>query len=225
MFESSATRTSKSDQTRARIRDAALASFVERGYADTTMRAIAEDAGVSASNAYYYYPSKTHLVQELYVRVQHDHALLARPRLAETTGLVNRLRVVFDTGLEAVAPYHRVAPGFLTAMVPPESPINPLSDESASARDMTVSLFHEAVDGAQHRVPADIVALLPNALFVGYLSLVLRWSYEQSAHGPQTRRLLDAGLKMLALALPFVRVPGIHAASRELLTLVAEVSS
>lgn len=225
MFENEAEALTKSERTRAKIRDAAIASFVAHGYADTTMRAIAESAGVSASNAYYYFPAKTHLVQELYVQVQQEHAALARPRLETTNGLVERLRVVFETGLDAVAPYHHVAPGFLTAMVPPDSPLNPLSDESGAARDMTVALFREAVDGAQHRLPADIATPMPRALFVGYLALVLRWTYDRPADKKQTHRLLDAGMRLLSLALPFVRVPGIHTAARETLTLVAKVRS
>jgi len=225
MFETESNGLTKSDYTRAKIRDAAIASFIAHGYADTTMRAIAESAGVSASNAYYYFPSKSHLVQELYVRVQQEHAALARPLLAQQTALVDRLRVVFETGLQAVAPYHHVAPGFLTAMVPPDSPLNPLSDESGGARDMTVSLFREAIDGAQHRLPADVSGPLPQALFVGYLALVLRWTYDRAADKKQTRLLLAAGLRLLSVALPFVRVPGIHAVAREMLTLVAKVRS
>ncbi|WP_194419633.1 TetR/AcrR family transcriptional regulator [Microbacterium abyssi] len=225
MFETGDEPQSKSAHTRARIRDAAISSFVEHGYADTTMRRIADAAGVSTGNAYYYYPSKMHLVQELYIRVQQEHAALALPRLGETTGLVDRLRIVFETGLAAVEPYQRVAPGFLSAMIPPDSPMNPLADETAAARAMTVTLFRTAVDGATHRLPEDVSALLPDALFVAYLALVLRWTYDTStAHRP-TARMLDAGLRMLALALPFVRVPGIHAAARELLGLVAEVRS
>ena len=225
MFESDDVPLTKSERTRMSIRDAAIASFIEHGYADTTMRAIAEAAGVSVSNAYYYYPSKTHLVQELYVRVQHEHAALAAPLLNGTTGLVERLRAVFETGLVAVGPYRHVAPGFLTAMIPPDSALNPLSAESDAARELTVSLFRDAVDGAQHRLPDDIARSLPEALFVGYLAMVLRWTYDSSPDAVSTTRMLNAGLRMLALALPFVRVPGIHAAARELLTLMSEVRS
>ena len=223
MFETDDAPQTKSERTRARIRDAAIASFIEHGYADTTMRAIADVAGVSVSNAYYYYPSKMHLVQELYIRVQHEHAASARPLLSTKTSLVDRLRVVFDTGLTAVTPYQRVAPGFLAAMIPPDSPLNPLAEESGPARELTVGLFREAVDGAQHRLPDDIAELLPKALFVAYLALVLRWTYDTSADAKPTKRMLDAGLRLLGLALPFVKVPGIHTASRQLLTLVAEV--
>lgn len=225
MFKTGDEPKTKSERTRAKIRDAAAASFIEHGYADTTMRAIADAAGVSVSNAYYYYPSKTHLVQELYVRVQREHAELAAPRLNTKTGLVDRLRVVFETGLIAVVPYQRVAPGFLAAMIPPDSPLNPLAEESGPARAMTVGLFREAVEGAQHRLPDDVAELLPQALFVGYLALVLRWTYDSSVDAKSTKRMLDAGLRILGLALPFVKVPGIHTASRELLALVAEVRS
>lgn len=226
MFENaSSDLSSKSARTRAKIRDAALSSFAEHGYADTTMRAIADAAGVSVSNAYYYFPSKTHLVQELYVRVQHEHAELARPQLAAATSLIERLRIVFTTGLEAVAPYQRIAPGFLTAMIAPDSPINPLSEESSEARDLTAGLFRTAVDEAQHPLPDEMAALLPNALFVAHLALVLRWTYDSTPQQSSTRRLLETGLRLLAVALPFTRMPGLRAATRELLGLIGEVKA
>ncbi|KNY06954.1 TetR/AcrR family transcriptional regulator [Microbacterium sp. GCS4] len=224
MFETEE-RGSKSDRTRARISAAAIDSFTTRGYTDTTMRSIAEQAGVSVGNAYYYFPSKEHLVQALYEQVQREHEHLARERLEGVTALVDRLRTVYLSGLDALAPYRAVAPGFLTAMIPPDSPLNPLSTESSPARDTTVALFRDAVEGAQHRLPDDVVAPLPEALLVGHLALVLRWTYDQSPDQTNTRTLLATGLRLLALALPFVRVPGVHSAVRDLLVQVAEVRS
>lgn len=224
MFENDQT-LSKSDRTRARISAAAIASFTTRGYTDTTMRSIAEQAGVSVGNAYYYFPSKEHLVQALYEQVQREHERLARERLEGEHGLVDRLRIVYTSGLDALGRYRAVAPGFLTAMIPPDSPLNPLSTESSPARDMTVGLFRDAVDGAQHRLPADVVAPLPEALLVGHLALVLRWTYDRSPGQANTRTLLASGMRLLGLALPFVRVPGVHTAVRDLLVQVAEVRS
>ncbi|GAA5151650.1 TetR family transcriptional regulator [Microbacterium pseudoresistens] len=214
---------SKAERTRARIRDAALASFVDRGYVDTTMRLIAAEAEVSVGNAYYYFPSKEHLVQELYIRVQHEHAALARPLLAAEKQLVDRLRVVFETGLRTVGPYRRVAPGFLGAMMPPDSPINPLSEASADARALTVALFREAVDGSEHRLPPSIAGILPDALFGVFLALLLRWTYDSGEGQRQTARLLDTGLRLFAVAQPFLRVPGIRGVATDLLTQIAEV--
>ena len=44
-------------EVRERIVGAALAAFASRGYAATTMSAIAQDAGVAVANVYRYYAS------------------------------------------------------------------------------------------------------------------------------------------------------------------------
>ena len=59
-----------SDDTKALVLATALRLFRERGYAATTMRAIAQEAGVATGNAYYHFASKDHLVQELYLDVR-----------------------------------------------------------------------------------------------------------------------------------------------------------
>ncbi|MFD5225534.1 TetR/AcrR family transcriptional regulator [Microbacterium sp. NPDC058342] len=215
--------TPKAEKTRTRIRDAAINSFVSRGYADTTIRLIADEAGVSTGSAYYYFPSKTHLVQELYEQVQHEHAQIAAERLGEAIGVVERLRIVFETGLATLEPYRRVAPGFLSAMIAPDSPINPLSRESSPAREVTIGLFRHAVADAEHRLPEDIADRLPEALFVAYLALVLRWTYDDSDDRSRTGRLLDTALRVLTVSLPFTRLPGVRGVVRDLLEQVAGV--
>jgi AcrR family transcriptional regulator len=58
----------KSEETRARILNAALASFRVRGFDAATMRDIAEEAGVATGAAYYYFPSKEAIVLDFYRR-------------------------------------------------------------------------------------------------------------------------------------------------------------
>ena len=65
--------TARGEQTRQLIRDTAMRLFRERGYAQTTMRAIAQEAGVAVGNAYYYFGSKDHLIQEFYAQSQVEH--------------------------------------------------------------------------------------------------------------------------------------------------------
>ena len=43
------------------------------GRSETTMRGVAERAGVSTGNAYYYFKGKEHLLQAYYHRMQEDH--------------------------------------------------------------------------------------------------------------------------------------------------------
>src|SRR5687767_10945375 len=131
----------KSERTRALIRDIALRSFRERGYDQTTIRLIAEEAGLSVGTTNYHFASKNDLVQELYLDVQQAHRDAAVPLLATTDDLVERLGVVFRTGLEQLEPYHRFAPEFLSAAVSPRSSLNPLSTDSTESREIVVGLF------------------------------------------------------------------------------------
>jgi len=218
-----AERMTKGERTRALIRETALRSFRERGYDDTTIRLIAQEAGVSVGNASHYFPTKSHLVQELYLDVQQGHRTAAAELLPGTTDLVERLRIAYGTGLDGLAPFHRFAPGFLAAAVSPRSPINPLSADSSPALEIVAALFRDVVDGARHGLPTDIARALPDALVLGHLLLALFWVYDRSPGQRRTRRLLDRGLKLLALALPLARLPLLRAPLREALDLIGEV--
>ena len=58
--------------TRRRIEDAARARFVRDGYAATTLREIADEAGVAVQTVYAVYGSKTNVVRALVRRLRDD---------------------------------------------------------------------------------------------------------------------------------------------------------
>jgi AcrR family transcriptional regulator len=215
----------KAERTRALIRDVALRSFRVNGFDATTMRSIATEAGVSLGNAYYYFPTKNHLVQELYMEVQEAHRAAVEPLLATTDDLVDRLGLVYRTGLEQLVSFHGFAPGFLSAMVPPKSPLNPLSADSGPAREIVVGLFQDAVTNAKHTLPAEFVPKLPQVLWLGYLLLSLYWVYDNSANQKRTDKLLTQGLRLLKLTLPLIRMPLVRGPIRALLDVVAEAGA
>ena len=213
----------KSERTRLLIRDAALRSFRERGYDATTIRLIAHEAGISVGTTNYHFASKNDLVQELYLEVQEAHRDAVTPLLATTDDLVDRLALVFRTGLAELEPYHRFAPEFLSAAMSPRSAVNPLAEASTPSRDIVVGLFREAVSGAKRVLPAEFEDALPDALLVAHLLLALFWVYDTSPDRQRTARLLAGGLRLLRLSLPLLRVRVLRAPLRELLDLVAEV--
>ncbi len=223
MFSSANPPVSKRDRTRARIREIALESFRERGYDATTIRLIAQEAGVSVGTTHYHFPSKNHLVQELYLDVQLAHRAAAEPQLSTTKDLVERIGVVYRTGIAQLEPYHPHAPEFLAAAVSPRSPINPLAEESAPAMAVVRSLFAEAVDGAPSSVPKEFRPTLPQALVLGHLLLALFWVYDTSPGQTRTFALLERGLALLRVALPLARVPGLRAPLRGVLAIIADV--
>jgi AcrR family transcriptional regulator len=216
--------TTKSERTRALIRDVALVSFRERGYDATTIRLIAHEAGLSVGTTHYHFASKNDLVQELYLDVQVAHRNAAEPLLATTTDLVERLGIVFRTGLAQLEPYHRFAPEFLSAAMSPRSTMNPLSDDSTPARDIVVGVFRDAVTGAKNSVPKEFQEGLPSALLLAHLLLALFWVYDKSPGQQRTSRLLDRGLRLLKLSLPLTRMRVLRGPLREMLDIVAEVN-
>ncbi|WP_220506348.1 TetR/AcrR family transcriptional regulator [Microbispora sp. H10830] len=80
-------RAAKAAATRARMLDAARALFVERGYAATTMQAVAQEAGVAVQTLYFTFATKRAILKEvLDVAVAGDTepvATLDRPWAAE----------------------------------------------------------------------------------------------------------------------------------------------
>ncbi|HZX04845.1 TetR/AcrR family transcriptional regulator, partial [Kribbella sp.] len=104
--------TAKGEQTRELILTTALRLFREQGYGKTTMRAIANEAGVSVGNAYYYYGSKDHLMQAYYDLLQDQHRVAVEPVLAAEQAFVPRMTGVLRAWLEVAAPYHEFAGTF-----------------------------------------------------------------------------------------------------------------
>jgi AcrR family transcriptional regulator len=215
----------KRDATRARIRDAAIASFLERGYDRTTLRLVADECGLAVGSAYYHFPSKQHLVQELFldaVQQQHRDATAA---FAGTTDLLERLRIAMTTGLASLAPYSAHAGEYLAAMTAPGSPVNPLSPESGPAREIAIDVFRAAVDGSRQSLPKEVAAALPEALWTAYLLLALFWVSDASPGRARTDALLDRGLKLGGMLLPLLRLPVLRGPIREALGLVAAARS
>lgn len=170
----------KSEQTRTLILETALRLFQERGYDKTTMRAIAQEAGVSVGNAYYYFAGKEHLVQGFYDRIGAEHQAAVREVLDNETDLETRLTGVLTAWLEIAAPYHEFAAQFFKNAADPESPLSPFSAESQPAREAAISIHREVLAGAKAKVPADLEDVLPELMWLSQMGLVLYWVFDRS---------------------------------------------
>lgn len=215
----------KSDDTRAKITETAIASFRERGYDQTTIRLIADEAKISVGNAYYYFPTKNHLVQELYLRVQGDHLERARAGFETATDIATRLQIALLAGLDAINPYHGSASGFLAAAISPTSAVSPFGPEASEPRELSLEVFRLAVDGSTNTIPAALRRQLPELLWMGYMGLVLYWVYDASPNAAKTRRLASRASKLFGNVLPLARLPFAKGPLNELLAMIAEARS
>ncbi|WP_434096359.1 TetR/AcrR family transcriptional regulator [Streptomyces mobaraensis] len=179
--------------------------FRERGYDKTTMRAIAAEAGVSASNAYYYFAGKEHLIQGFYDQVAADHRTAAREVLARERDLEARIAGVQRAWLDVAEPYHEFAVQFFRNAADPDSPLSPFSSESEPAREAVVSLYREVLAGSKTKIPSDLADALPELLWLAQMGLVLHWIHDRSPDRERSRRLVARGARLTARAISLAR--------------------
>jgi AcrR family transcriptional regulator len=210
----------KSDDTRAKITETAIESFRERGYDLTTIRLIADEAGISVGNAYYYFPTKNHLVQELYLRVQGDHLERVHAAFGTSTDIAKRLEIALLCGLDATAPFHDSAAGFLAAAIAPTSAVSPFGSDAAVPRAMAIRVFEEVVEGSTNAIPSELKQQLPELLWLAYMGLTLFWVYDTSEGQGKSRALATGASKLFGTVLPLARLPFARGLVSQLLDLI-----
>lgn len=195
----------KSEQTRTVILETALRLFQERGYDKTTMRAIAQEAGVSVGNAYYYFAGKEHLVQGFYDRIGAEHRAAARIVLDRETDLEARLAGVLTAWLDVAAPYHEFAAQFFKNAADPDSPLSPFSAESEPAREAAIDLHREVLSGSKAKVPDELADALPELMWLSQMGLVLYWVFDRTPDRERTRRLALRGARLTTRGVALAR--------------------
>ena len=99
--------------TRDKIVAAATDLVIERGYDKTTMRAIAERAGVSLGSAYYYFGGKEELIQGIYLRITDEHEAVARQRMDGVKDFGKRLELCVGAYLDVSSRYRTISDSLL----------------------------------------------------------------------------------------------------------------
>lgn len=214
---------SKGDQTKALILDTALEMFRERGYDETTMRAIAQKAGVSLGNAYYYFSSKEYLIQAFYQRLHEDHLAVSAPALENEETLRARLLTVMRLKIDSMKPYHQFAGVLFKTAAHPRSPLNPFSDESDPVRQASIDLFAKVLEGSKVRIPKDLHAELPYLLWVYHMGIVLFWIHDQSPKHRRTYRLINRTVDLVDRLIHLASNPFMRPLRKQALRLLDEL--
>jgi AcrR family transcriptional regulator len=217
--------TPRAEQTRTAITEAALRLFRENGYEATTMRAIAQQAGVSTGNAYYYFGSKEELVQQFYARNHAEHLAACRGVLDSETEFAPRLRGTLRALVDVMEPYHAFAARFFKYAAEPSSPLSPFSKESSPARDAALAIYREVVDGSTTRIDRELRAQLPELLWLYSLGIVLFWVHDTSPGCAKTYQLIDRTVPLADRLVALSRVRILRSTIREVISIVADMRS
>lgn len=203
--------TVKSEQTRRQLLETALQLFRTQGYAKTTMRSIAETAGVSVGNAYYYFRSKDELVAELYRFLQDEHRTRALPLLREGHNLGEYMRIIMLANLDVMGPYHDFGAHFLRTAMPPSSGSGAAGRHTAGdagiGRAKSIALFRQAITKSRPQPPLAIRDDLPELLWLVHMGVTLFWIYDRSPGQRRSRRLVANVAPLAAKLVILSRLP------------------
>jgi AcrR family transcriptional regulator len=218
-------RTPRAEQTRTAITEAALDLFRSRGYEATTMRAIAQQAGVSTGNAYYYFGSKEELIQEFYLRSHAEHLAASRAVLDAETDFTARLSGTLRALIDVLAPYHAFSATFYKHAAEPTSPLSPFSKQSSPARDASIALFREVADGSNARMSRELRGRMPELLWLASMGVILYWVHDTSAGCARTYRLIDGAVPVIGQLVAASRVPLLRSTVHDLTAVIDDLRS
>jgi AcrR family transcriptional regulator len=213
----------KSDATRGKILDAALQLFRDQGFEATTMREIAESAGVATGAAYYYFDSKDAIVLAFYDQAQQEMAVRMEDVLAGGKDLTERLRGILWVKLEYFEPSRRFL-GALSVHTDPGHPLSPFSAQTREIRENDIRFFERALDGSRVRVPDDLRAYLPRLLWMYQMGMILFWINDRSAGQKKTQALIGKSLEVVVRLIKLASLPLTKPLRRMVIDLVDVVT-
>jgi AcrR family transcriptional regulator len=213
-------KTKRGETSRAAILGAALDLFQQRGYDATTMRAIADHAGVSLGSSYHYFPSKEHLVLEFYRHTHELHAAAIAPLLSREKDLASRLRGTIRAVVITCEPFHTVAGSIFSTVANPSSPLNPFGAAARPLREEVVALYAEVVRGSDARVPADIAEMLPLMLWLYQMGILYFWIFDRSPGRLRTLEVIDETTDLIVRLIGLANVPILRGSRKRILGMI-----
>jgi AcrR family transcriptional regulator len=208
-------REKKSAETRAKILEAALELFREKGFAETSMREVAARARVATGLAYYYFASKDVIVHAFYQQAKDDLAPLLEAA-QKGKKLEARLAAIISVKFRYFEPNRK----FLGALMG-----HAFAPESKAVREQDLAQFERALAETDTTVPDDMAAQLPKILWMYQMGLILFWIYDRSEGQARTMKLLEASVRMVSVMIRLGSLPLMKPARKTVLELVEILES
>jgi AcrR family transcriptional regulator len=212
--------TTRAEDTRRKIYEAAMEMFREKGFEETTMRDIAAKAGVALGGTYYYFSSKDAIVLAFYHEMQQTSTSAVSDALAEKKKLKDRIRAVLDERLKLLEPNRKFCAALFRHAPDGSDPLSPFSQETRLIRDAAIEQMKTAMDGGDVKIPPDLKPRLPYLLWLYQMALIMFWLYDRSPNQEKTQKLKDKSLGLLVNLLRVSSLPLMRPLRKTVLELV-----
>ena len=195
-------------EARQRLYDTAIRLIGEHGYEATTMRDVAEAAGVSVGLLYKYFPSKRAVVLTLYDQLSADYA--ARAAQLPAGKWRDRFVYALRTCLEVLEPYRRTLSALRPVLLGDQDE-SLFAAGTAFSRKRVEAVFQGAVAGATDAPRPKLAESLGRLLYLLHLAVILWWLFDRTPGQRATGALvalLDRILPSFSFALMLPQVRG-----------------
>lgn len=167
----------KAEISRERVLSAAARIFSERGYAGTTMRAIAKGADLQAGSLYYYYPSKDLLIEAVLDMGIHGVSTAVYSAIAglpPSATYTDRIRAAITAHLRSILEFgdYALASRRVLGQVPVDVRRKHVVRRDAYG-DFWVKLLESAHEAGELRHDVDLK--LARTFMLGALNSALEW--------------------------------------------------
>ncbi len=180
---------SKSDLTGRHLLETSLRLFRRKGFERTTMRDIAEAAGMSVGAAYYHFQSKEDLVLAYYRFTQDEHERLLRERLPGVTDPEERVRIALRSKLDLIAAGRPYLGALFRFAGDPNHPLSVFGPATREIRSRAIATFALALEGSGLDGPA--AHLAETGVWAVHLALILHAVHDRSPGMKKTYALAD----------------------------------
>ena len=210
--------TPKSQMTRERIVSAALELFETKGYAESTMRDIAKEAGVSLGLTYRYFARKEELVLALYEQ-------LAQQAFDKVQGIPKgpiseRFPKAVSLSLEILSHHRGTLSALFSAGLSTTSSLAVLGDGTIDVREKMLATFRQVLTGSTDAPKGKKIEQLTSIMYAGHLLTVLFWTQDRTVGQSQAKRLVALYPKAIKWGLPLLRLPIVTSLLKELSEII-----
>lgn len=200
---------------------AALELFRKRGYEQTTMRAIAEHAGLSLGAAYHYFASKDAILLTYYEWTEDEHERLMAT-VSPSAAPRERIVAAFETKLAVVRKDRRLLAELFARLGDPTDPLSVFGKKGVALRERSVRQFMEVLSGVP--LPEELAKLAGSLLWLSHLAVLLFFVHDRSPRQQKTRELVATLVDLAVGVLPFLALPQAAAMRDRLLALVGDLA-
>src|SRR6202171_4368348 len=223
MFKTANRKASKGEATRQHVLETALKLFRRRGFERTTMRDIAEAAGLSLGAAYHYFRSKDELVVAYYESMQSEHERLVQAAYPPDADLKSRLLMLFRTKLDLLGRDRKLLAALFGNLGDVSHPLSVFSKKTAAIRERSISQFVAVLD--EPSIPNDLRGVLGRALWLSHLGVFLFFIHDGSPKQIRTHKLVDTLVDLVASGIPLLTHPLAAPIRDRFLDLLGELRS